>query len=66
MLSGGRGASMGGPLSISFQEILAYSKIYGIEDGEELEDFTQTIRILDAEWLLDFYRRQDSKTKGKK
>jgi hypothetical protein len=54
---------MSGPLPISLTEILAYASIHGIE-GDELEDFLWTIRILDAEWLSDFYRRQNS-NKGK-
>jgi hypothetical protein len=63
LLSGGRGNTMAGPLPISLTEILAYCQIHAIE-GEDLEDFLWTMRILDAEWLSDFYKRQPS-NKGK-
>jgi hypothetical protein len=65
LLSGTRPMGFGGPTAIPLQEILAYSKIYAIEDHEELEEFTWTIRILDSEWLSEHYRRQDNKGKKK-
>lgn len=58
-LSSCRQNGFSGPNAFVFSDLVSYTKsIYGkFLDEEDLEDFFHLIRLMDAAWLEEYYRK---------
>lgn len=53
-----------GPLPLQLGELMEYTTLHSISDPDDLIDFINFAKLLDEEWLSDWYKKSEIRSKS--